>query len=64
MEIKTKAMPITARVKAGSFKGETSKSPVKPEDGAITTAAGNRAITTKPGDYLFDNAPKSPCETC
>jgi len=58
------ALPITAKVKAGSFAGQSSDSPIKPAEGAITTAAGNRAITTRPGDYLFKNSPKSPCETC
>ena len=57
-------MPITMRAKAGEFTGEKSESYVKAEEGAITTAAGNRAITTKPGNYLFNNAPKPPCKTC
>ena len=58
------ALPITARIKQGQFSGKTMDSPIKPAEGSITTAAGNRAITTKPGDYLFNNSPKSPCETC
>ncbi len=60
----TTTMPITMRAKAGEFTGKKSESYVKAPEGAITTAAGNRAITTRPGDYLFKNSPKSPCETC
>ena len=60
----TTTMPITMRAKAGEFTGKKSESYVKAPEGAITTAAGNRAITTKPGNYLFNNAPKPPCKTC
>jgi len=51
-----KSYPITAIVQKGAPKVAAEQYTCGPE----ITPSGNKPIATKPGKYLFDNAPGSP----